>query len=87
MSNQKRNTQITQIFKLKDVSNYQPLSVVIKLLLRSKNWWKIVNVEKKEPEPSTNPSSSDPSSLASSSKKKVLSQQRKTKTILGLPSR
>ena len=40
----------------------------MKSLLRSKDWWKIVNGEEKEPEPPTKSSSSDPSTSASSSK-------------------
>lgn len=40
----------------------------MKSLLRSKDWWKIVNGEEKEPEPPTKSSSSDPSTAASSSK-------------------
>ena len=40
----------------------------MKSLLRSKDWWKIVNGEEEEPEPPTKSSSSDPSTSASSSK-------------------
>lgn len=40
----------------------------MKLLLKSKNWWKIVNSKKKEPKPPTKLSSSDLSTLASSLK-------------------
>ena len=61
MTTEERNTQTTLIFKLKGASNYRPWSIVMKLLLRSKDWWKIVNGEEEEPEPPTKSSSSDPS--------------------------
>lgn len=49
----------------------------MKLLLRSKNWWKIVNNEEKESEPLTKSGSSDSSILASSSKKTGITLDKK----------
>ena len=49
----------------------------MKSLLRSKDWWKIVNGEEKEPEPPTKSSSSDPSILASSSKETGITSDEK----------
>ena len=65
MSTGERNTQTTRIFKLKGASNYRPWSIVMKSLLRSKDWWKIVSGEENGPEPPTKPSSSDPSTATS----------------------
>ena len=45
MTTKEGNTQTTRIFKLKGARNYWQWNIVMKLLLRSKDWWTIVNGE------------------------------------------
>ncbi len=82
MSTEEQNTQTTQIFKLKSESNYRLWSIVINLLLKSKDWLKIVNGEEKKSKLPPKPNSSDPSTLASSSKEKVATSAEKNKSNL-----